>query len=86
MGDGVTDLGAAVDDANDHGVDVISVSMGWYNVTPGDGTGEFANAMIHFYRAEVTRANVWRQRLDATTNWAVIWCSAMWMVWRAWLH
>lgn len=35
-------------------------------------TPEFANSMIHFYRAEVTRANVWRQRLDATTNWAVI--------------
>lgn len=36
------------------------------------GSSEFANAMIHFYRAEVTRANVWRQRLDMTTNWAVI--------------
>lgn len=33
---------------------------------------EFTTAMIHFFRAEVTRANVWRQRLDATTNWAVI--------------
>ena len=33
---------------------------------------EFSTAMIHFFRAEVTRANVWRQRLDATTNWAVI--------------
>jgi uncharacterized membrane protein len=28
--------------------------------------------MVHFFRAEVTRANVWRQRLDTTTNWAVI--------------
>lgn len=36
------------------------------------GSSEFANAMIHFYRAEVTRANVWRLRLDTTTNWAVI--------------
>jgi uncharacterized membrane protein len=36
------------------------------------GTSEFATAMVHFYRAEVSRANVWRQRLDATTNWAVI--------------
>jgi uncharacterized membrane protein len=33
---------------------------------------EFTTAMVHFYRAEVHRANVWRQRLDATTNWAVI--------------
>lgn len=33
---------------------------------------EFNNAMIHLYRGEVTRSNVWRQRLDNTTNWAVI--------------
>lgn len=33
--------------------------------------GEFTTAMVHFFRAEVTRSNVWRQRLDATTNWAV---------------
>ncbi len=33
---------------------------------------EFTTAMVHFFRAEVARANVWRQRLDATTNWAVI--------------
>ncbi len=34
--------------------------------------GEFTTAMVHLFRAEVSRANVWRQRLDATTNWAVI--------------
>jgi uncharacterized membrane protein len=28
--------------------------------------------MVHFFRAEVQRANVWRQRLDTTTNWAVV--------------
>jgi uncharacterized membrane protein len=28
--------------------------------------------MVHFFRAEVQRANVWRQRLDTTTNWAVL--------------
>jgi uncharacterized membrane protein len=33
---------------------------------------EFNTAMVHFFRAEVQRANVWRQRLDVTTNWAVI--------------
>lgn len=33
---------------------------------------EFTTAMVHFFRAEVHRANVWRQRLDTTTNWAVI--------------
>ena len=33
---------------------------------------EFNTAMSHFFRAEVSRANVWRQRLDTTTNWAVV--------------
>jgi uncharacterized membrane protein len=33
---------------------------------------EFTTAMVHFFRAEISRANIWRQRLDATTNWAVI--------------
>lgn len=35
-------------------------------------TNEFNTAMVHFYRGEVQRSNVWRNRLDATTNWAVI--------------
>lgn len=34
--------------------------------------GEFNSAMVHLYRGEITRSNVWRTRLDATTNWAVI--------------
>lgn len=29
-------------------------------------------AMVHLYRAEITRANNWRNRLDVTTNWALI--------------
>jgi uncharacterized membrane protein len=33
---------------------------------------EFTTAMAHFFRAEVSRANIWRSRLDATTNWAVV--------------
>lgn len=33
---------------------------------------EFNTAIAHFYRGEVQRSNVWRGRLDATTNWAVI--------------
>ena len=33
---------------------------------------EFNTAMVHFYRGEVQRSNIWRNRLDATTNWAVI--------------
>jgi uncharacterized membrane protein len=33
---------------------------------------EYNTAMVHFYRGEVQRANTWRNRLDTTTNWAVI--------------
>ncbi|MCP4419689.1 MAG: DUF2270 domain-containing protein [Chloroflexi bacterium] len=36
-----------------------------------DGSN-FTNAMVHFYRGEMSRSNMWRSRLDATTNWAVI--------------
>lgn len=35
-------------------------------------TAEFNTAMVHLYRGEVQRANTWRNRLDTTTNWAVI--------------
>ncbi len=37
---------------------------------------EFTTAMVHYYRAEIQRSNAWRQRLDTTTNWAVITTSA----------
>lgn len=33
---------------------------------------EFNTAMMHFYRGEVQRSNTWRNRLDTTTNWAVL--------------
>lgn len=35
-------------------------------------SAEFNTAMVHFYRGEVQRSNTWRNRLDTTTNWAVI--------------
>lgn len=35
-------------------------------------SAEFGTAMAHFYRGEISRANIWRQRLDATFNWAVL--------------
>ena len=35
-------------------------------------SGDFTTAMVHFFRAEVQRANVWRQRLDTTTYWSVV--------------
>jgi uncharacterized membrane protein len=33
---------------------------------------DFNTAMVHLYRAEITRANSWRSRLDVTTNWALL--------------
>ena len=30
-----------------------------------------ATIFIHFYRAMVGRADIWRMRMDATTNWAI---------------
>ncbi|HEY90096.1 MAG TPA: DUF2270 domain-containing protein [Thermoflexia bacterium] len=33
---------------------------------------QFATAMTHLYRAEIQRVNFWRNRLDTTTNWAVV--------------
>lgn len=38
---------------------------------------EYINVMVHFYRGEIHRSTVWRQRLDATTNWAVLTMAAM---------
>jgi uncharacterized membrane protein len=35
-------------------------------------SSNFMTAMVHFYRGELQRANTWRNRLDVTTNWAVI--------------
>jgi uncharacterized membrane protein len=31
----------------------------------------YVNAMSHFYRGELARIMIWRQRLDITTNWAI---------------
>ena len=33
--------------------------------------GDYYNVMAHFYRGEVGRIMLWRQRLDLTTNWAI---------------
>jgi uncharacterized membrane protein len=33
---------------------------------------DVSTAMVHLYRAEITRANSWRSRLDVTTNWALL--------------
>lgn len=44
-----------------------------YRIKPG----EFNTAMVHFYRGEISRSNVWRSRLDSTTNWAVVTTAAV---------
>lgn len=33
---------------------------------------EYLNVLTHFYRGEVNRETVWRQRMDTTTNWAIL--------------
>lgn len=38
---------------------------------------EYISAMVHFYRGELHRSITWRQRLDATTNWAVLTAAGM---------
>lgn len=38
---------------------------------------EYITTLVHFYRGEMSRANVWRTRLDTTTNWAVVASGAM---------
>jgi uncharacterized membrane protein len=32
----------------------------------------FSTSLVHLYRAEMHRMTVWRQRLDVTSNWAII--------------
>lgn len=34
-------------------------------------SGDQATIFIHLYRAMVGRADIWRMRMDATTNWAI---------------
>lgn len=36
------------------------------------GAAEINTAIIHYYRGEIQRSNTWRNRLDTTTNWAVL--------------
>jgi len=33
---------------------------------------EYVTAVSHYYRGEINRSNVWRSRLDVTTNWAIV--------------
>ena len=38
---------------------------------------DYATVMVHFYRGELGRIMTWRQRLDVTTNWAVVSSTAL---------
>ncbi len=48
--------------------------------TPGVGDASYVNAMSHFYRGELSRSMIWRQRLDATTTWAITTTSTIFTV------
>lgn len=41
--------------------------MEWSKIDPQD-----TNVIMHIYRGEVQRINTWRQRMDRTTNWAIV--------------
>ena len=38
---------------------------------PPQSDAAYVNAMSHFYRGELGRTLIWRQRLDTTTTWAI---------------
>jgi uncharacterized membrane protein len=46
-------------------------------LTPTEDPASFATSMTHLYRGEMNRLTVWRQRLDVTTNWAIILATAL---------
>ncbi len=41
------------------------------DVAPEVTESQYVTAMAHFYRGELGRIMIWRQRLDAPTNWAL---------------
>ena len=56
----------ATENPSHHPTDEATVSLQRSLYDPG-----YVNAMSHFYRGEMGRIMVWRQRLDITTNWAI---------------
>lgn len=38
---------------------------------------DYYTVMVHFYRGELGRIMIWRQRLDVTTNWAIVGTTAL---------
>lgn len=47
------------------------------NEFPPIDSKDYYTVMIHFYRGELGRIMIWRQRLDVTTNWAIVGTTAM---------
>jgi len=45
----------------------ILLRMNWDEIDPED-----TNVIMHVYRGELQRINNWRQRMDRTTNWAIV--------------
>ncbi len=56
----------ATENILDQPADEATISLQRSIYDPG-----YVNAMSHFYRGEMGRIMVWRQRLDITTNWAI---------------
>lgn len=59
---------ASTDDQTERPDDNYVWSFRGYNLK----TSEFVTSMVHFYRGELSRSNLWRGRLDTTTNWGVV--------------
>jgi len=59
--------------AEHHGVPTADDSFESFPLT----RPEYISAMVHFYRGEMYRSQIWRTRLDTTTNWAVVTVAGM---------
>ena len=62
----VNELTVAIENIPGAPTDEATISLQKSLYDPG-----YVNAMSHFYRGELGRIMVWRQRLDITTNWAI---------------
>ena len=62
----VNDSAVATENISTGLTDEATISLQKSIYDPG-----YVNAMSHFYRGELGRIMVWRQRLDITTNWAI---------------
>jgi len=63
---------ASPDDETSHGEPSATVGAGLLDEEMGP-----SSALAHLYRGEIHRMKLWRERLDRTTNWAVILIAAL---------